>query len=93
MLIKSAKFLLVAAYQAWISEKKSHKEVRESFVREEFRLGVHKAMLIAGDAEDRDVYLVSGIPAQAVRSLLLEPAATVQIYIEMFDFVIRPLSK
>jgi nickel-dependent lactate racemase len=72
-----------AAYQAWTSKKKSHKEVRESFAREEFKLGVHKAMLIAGDAEDRDVYLVSGIPAQTVRSLLLEPAGTVQIAVDM----------
>jgi nickel-dependent lactate racemase len=71
-----------AAYQAWTSEKKSHKEVRESFEREEFKLGVHKAMLIAGDAEDRDVYLVSEIPAQAVKGLLLEPAETVQIAVD-----------
>ena len=71
-----------AAYQTWTSEKTSHKEVRESFEKEEFRLGVHKAMLIAGDAEDRDVYLVSEIPGKIVKDLLLEPAETVQIAVD-----------
>lgn len=73
-----------ASYEKWTRGKKSHKEVRESFEREEFRVGPHKAMLFAADAEDRDVYLVSEIPDETVNEMLLIPADTIQEIIDTF---------
>lgn len=67
-----------SSYEKWTRGKKSHKEVRESFEREEFRVGPHKAMLFAADAEQRDVYLCSELADQSVRELLLIPADSIQ---------------
>ena len=47
----------------------------EAFESEEFRLGHHKGMLFADDAVGRNVYLVSGLPDETVRNLLLEPVS------------------
>lgn len=73
------------SYQNWIVGKKSHTEVRESFHQEAFRIGPHKAMLFAGDAESREVFLVSELPAATVRELLLEHAASIQEIIDELE--------
>ncbi len=62
-------------YEKWMADKKSHKQAREAFAAEEFLLGHHKGMLVAADAEDRDVYLVSDMPDKVVSKLLLKPLA------------------
>jgi len=41
-------------------------------------VGPHKAMLFAGDASGRDVYLVSDLPEESVRRMLLTPASSVE---------------
>ncbi len=65
-------------YEAWMNDKTSHEEVRNTFNQEEFKLGPHKAMLFAADAMGRDVYLVSDLPRETVKKMLLKPAASVQ---------------
>lgn len=65
-------------YETWMKGKTSHEQVRESFSREDFKLGPHKAMQFAVDAMDREVLLVSEIPEETVRRMLLEPAHSVQ---------------
>lgn len=67
-----------ASYEAWMEGKTSHEQVREDFNHEEFKLGPHKAMLFAGDAMGREVYLVSELPEETVRRMLLKPVRSVQ---------------
>lgn len=62
------------AYEEWIAGKKSHREVLDAFKTEEFRLGKHKAFQISRDASRLNVVLVSEMPADFVRRLLLNPA-------------------
>ncbi|MCK5736540.1 MAG: transcriptional regulator, partial [Spirochaetaceae bacterium] len=72
-------------YETWMRDKTSHHQVQETFKEEDFRLGPHKAMLFAADAINRDVYLVSDLPAEAVKRMLLLPAASVQDAIAMIN--------
>ena len=69
-------------YENWMADKTSHEEVKAAFETEEFRLGHHKGMLVAGDALGREVYLVSELPDQTVRALLLEPCDSVESALE-----------
>jgi nickel-dependent lactate racemase len=64
------------SYEDWMAGMTSHAAVLERFAREEFRLGPHKAFLIARDAQRVRVVLVSEMPAEQVRRLLLTPAAS-----------------
>jgi nickel-dependent lactate racemase len=63
-------------YESWMAGMTTHEEVLERFAREEFRLGPHKAFLIARDAVRVRVRLVSEMPGEQVRHLLLTPAAS-----------------
>ena len=63
-------------YESWLAGMTTHEEVLESFAREEFRLGPHKAFLIARDAVYMRVLVVSKMPDEQVRRLLLTPAAS-----------------
>lgn len=72
-------------YEKWMKDKTSHHQVQEAFEHEEFKLGPHKAMLIAADAINRDVYLVSELPDETVRKMLLIPASSVQEAIGMIQ--------
>lgn len=62
-------------YERWVGECRSHEEVLRRFAEEGFRVGPHKAFQISRDAVGRRVVLVSTMPAERVRRLLLEPAA------------------
>jgi nickel-dependent lactate racemase len=62
-------------YESWLAGMTTQEEVLERFAREEFRLGPHKAFLIARDALRVRVLVVSEMPAEQVRRLLLTPAA------------------
>lgn len=64
------------SYQAWVTELGSHREVIDRFQREGFRVGPHKAFQIARDARRARILLVSDMNPDLVRSLLLEPADT-----------------
>lgn len=63
-------------YESWLAGMTSHEEVLERFTREEFRLGPHKAFLIARDAVHVRVLIASEMPADLVCRLLLTPAAS-----------------
>ncbi len=63
-----------ASYERWMAGMTSVPAVLERFAREEFRLGPHKAYQIARDAARVRVLLVSEMPPEFVRALLLEPA-------------------
>jgi len=62
------------AYETWISNMHSHEEVLARFPQEEFRVGPHKAFLVARDAVRVRVILVSEMEPEQVRRLLLTPA-------------------
>lgn len=68
-----------ARYERWIEGMVSHEAVLKRFAREEFSLGPHKAVQIARDAiRLKHTILVSEMPPDQVRGLLLTPAATVE---------------
>jgi nickel-dependent lactate racemase len=66
------------AYKRWMAAAQSHEEVLARFEREPFQVGPHKAFLVARDAIRVRVFLVSQMPPQIVRHLLLTPADTVE---------------
>jgi nickel-dependent lactate racemase len=61
-------------YEAWIAGMPSHEAVLERFAHEEFCLGPHKAFQIARDAVNVRAWIVSEMPDDLVRRLLLTPA-------------------
>ncbi|MBN1965472.1 MAG: nickel-dependent lactate racemase [Anaerolineae bacterium] len=69
-----------ATYERWLAEHQptSHADVIAQFTREEFRIGAHKAFQISRDAVNRQVRLVSELPPDFVRKLLLTPAESLQ---------------
>jgi nickel-dependent lactate racemase len=62
------------SFQAWMEATPSYQAVFERFEREGFRIGPHKAYLIARDAARLRVVLVSAMAPDLVRRLLLRPA-------------------
>jgi nickel-dependent lactate racemase len=64
-------------YEAWMEGVRSYAEVFARFQREPFRVGPHKALLIARDAARVRVFLVSGMAPDLVHRLLLTPAASI----------------
>jgi nickel-dependent lactate racemase len=64
------------SYERWMDGVTSYQAVFERFQREGFRLGPHKAFQIARDAARVRVLLVSKLPSDLVRRLLLTPAAS-----------------
>lgn len=60
-----------AGYERWVAEMESHAAVLERFAREGFRLGPHKAFLIARDAVRVKVRLVSDMPGKLAQRVLL----------------------
>ena len=57
-------------------EEKAHSMIER--IQRDFQLGGHKAAAIAMVLEDADIYLVSELSEEKVRSLFLQPAADVQ---------------
>ncbi|MGQ9585603.1 MAG: nickel-dependent lactate racemase [Anaerolineae bacterium] len=70
------------SWEAWMEGVSSPGEALERFAREPFRVGPHKAYLIARDVARARVYLVSGMEAGQVRRLLFRPAESVQAALE-----------
>ncbi len=60
-------------YEEWIADKTSHAQVIETFAREGYRIGAHKAFQISRDASRERVLFVTEMPADFVRRLLLTP--------------------
>lgn len=63
-------------YEEWIADKTSHAQVIETFKREGYRLGAHKAFQISRDASRERVLFVTEMSPAFVRRLLLTPFAT-----------------
>jgi nickel-dependent lactate racemase len=70
------------AYEAWMAGMRSHGEILARFERESFRVGPHKAYLIARDACQVRPILVSALDSIQVRRLLFTPAATIDAALE-----------
>jgi nickel-dependent lactate racemase len=66
------------SYEAWMEGVNSYEEVFTRFQREDFRVGPHKAYQIARDAARVRVFLISSMPPDLVRALLLIPMASIQ---------------
>jgi nickel-dependent lactate racemase len=64
-------------YEAWMAGLRSYDEVFAKFEREGFRIGPHKAYLIARDASRVHAILVSEMAPELVRRLLLRPAKSI----------------
>lgn len=62
------------AYEAYIAEAESHQTVINHFNSGYFKVGPHKAMLIARDAVRVNVVLVSDLPPQVVKAWKLTPS-------------------
>jgi nickel-dependent lactate racemase len=67
-----------ASYEKWVRGMASHAAVIERFRGEGFRIGPHKAFQIARDAARVRVLLVSQMPPDLVRELLLTPCGSVE---------------
>ncbi len=63
-------------YEQWMEGMTSHQAVLERFQQEGFQVGPHKAFQIARDSSRARVLLVSQMPADLVRRLLLTPAGS-----------------
>ena len=66
------------SYEDWVTGMASHQAVLERFQREGFRIGPHKAFQIARDAAPRRVLMVTQMPPELVRKLLLTPCASLE---------------
>jgi nickel-dependent lactate racemase len=67
------------SYERWVQQIKSVEELFDRFQREDFRVGPHKAFQIARDTARVNFFLISEMPAAFVRSLLINPAESLQI--------------
>ena len=63
-------------YDEWMSDKTSHAQVLDTFKREGYRLGAHKAFLISRDASRERVMFVTEMPSDLVAKSLLTSFAT-----------------
>lgn len=70
-------------YEQWMKDKSTFQEVLERFRQEGFQVGPHKAFLIARDASRVRVLLLSDLPADFVRHLLLRPVDSLQAALEL----------
>lgn len=66
------------SYEEWVVGMASHEAVIERFKREGFCIGPHKAFQIARDAVGRRVLMVTQMPAELVKRLLLTPCASLE---------------
>jgi nickel-dependent lactate racemase len=71
------------SYERWMAGMTSYDAVFERFEREGFRVGPHKAFQIARDAARAQVFLVSHMPPDLVRRLLLTPAGSLEAAIAL----------
>jgi nickel-dependent lactate racemase len=67
-----------ATYEEWVAGRTSHEDVLDAFRREGFRIGVHKAFLIARDALDAHLVVCSDMPDRLAGRLLLDTAPDLQ---------------
>jgi nickel-dependent lactate racemase len=77
-------------YAEWMAGKKSYDEVLETFTAEGFRIGPHKAFLIARDAVQFRLLLFSEIDQQTAAQLLLEKVEDFQKTVDQAVFDLEP---
>jgi len=65
-------------YEAWVSGKASHEEVMRQFALEGFRIGPHKAYLMARDASRMKVRFYTQMDEEQAKMLLLDPVPDFQ---------------
>lgn len=70
-------------YEQWVATKRSHREVIDTFQREGFRIGPHKAFQLARDSVSARVLVCSEMPDELARRLLLQPAADLQTAVNL----------
>ncbi|MCI0709012.1 MAG: nickel-dependent lactate racemase [Chloroflexi bacterium] len=71
------------SYENWVAGKQSHEDVLESFAREGFKVGPHKAFQLSRDSVKVRVLLVSEMPDELARKLLFHPIPSLDKAIEM----------
>lgn len=71
------------SYENWVAGKQSHEDVLESFAREGFKVGPHKAFQLSRDSVKVRVLLVSEMPDELARKLLFHPIPTLDKAIEV----------
>jgi len=69
-----------ASYERWMEGVTCYEAVFEKFQREGFRVGPHKAYQIARDAARVRTLMLSQMPPDLVKRLLLEPAERADLY-------------
>jgi nickel-dependent lactate racemase len=80
-------------YERWVTERRSQEEVLSRFAQEGFRVGPHKAFQIARDATRVRVLLVSQMPPDFVRRLLLTPVDSLQAAVDMAAASLPPSAR
>jgi len=70
-------------FEEWVHDKHSYEEVIKAFSDEGFRIGPHKAFLIARDALKRKLLFCSGLSENQARSLLLTPVRDLQTAVDL----------
>jgi len=73
------------SYETWITDTRmsDHQAVLERFKQEGFHIGPHKAYQISRDATRLHVLLISDMPTDFVRKLLLHPLPDLQAAIDI----------
>jgi nickel-dependent lactate racemase len=71
------------SYENWVAEKQSHDDVLESFAREGYKIGPHKAFQLSRDSAKVRVLLVSEMPDELARKLLFHPIPALDKAIEI----------
>lgn len=76
-------------FEEWMTSSENPAYMIERIGRD-FQLGGHKAAAIAMVLQDADVYLVSDLPKDYVKSIFLKPFDTVQ---EAYDAALKKMGK
>ena len=69
-------------YEEWAVGKNSYEEIMGDFAKEGFKIGRHKAFLIARDASRVKLHFYSGLDQELAKSLLLNPVKDLQMTID-----------
>jgi len=70
-------------YEDWMQGKKSYQDIIEQFMAEGFRVGPHKAFLIARDANKVHLHWFSEMELEDAQRLLLNPITDLQAAVDL----------
>jgi nickel-dependent lactate racemase len=77
-------------YEEWVGRRKSNIDVMAKFIEEGFRIGPHKAYLIARDATRYRLLTCSELQTDLAERLLLNPAEDLQTAIDHAVQALKP---